>query len=159
MNDNKFKTTFDAINFMERGLEDAIKNSEDVQSGACTEDDERNEPAYILTKQIIESVKGLWELPQSSEMFDKLSEKLGNELTNDFMTYMSSIMVCACHQSVLFYDELLTKSLQTQFANMESYINNMRADVNAHEAVLKVHGKKIDDIDKHIKLDSIKKDI
>lgn len=143
---------------LNNGLNDAVKNTEDVKNGTSTEEEEKKEPAYILLHSIMEGTSQMLQMPQVVAVFEQLSGKLGQDETLSLIQLLSILMTYSAHNAITLYDELLKNELQGQFDHISEHINYTKADVAAHTAVLEVHKKQLNELEKKLKLDSFKKD-
>ena len=147
------------IKDFQKKMEDASGNTEDVRSGMSTKEEEQQEPAYLLLNGIADTSVKILQMPTVAAFFEKLSNKLGSDLTHDLIEVLTIIMSNSAYEAVVFYDELLKRELTKQFDNVGETFNKIGADVNAHNGVLSVFKARLDEIEKSLKIDKIKKDI
>ena len=156
---NLLNESIDDIKNFQKDMEEASGNTEDVKNGTATKEEEQQEPAYILYKGISESSIGIMQSPIIVNMFEALSEQLGEETTKKIVEAFTIMMTTSAYNAVVFYDELLKKELTQQFDNVSKAFSNIGANVTAHTGVLEVFKKRLDEISKSLQIDEIKKDI
>ncbi len=148
----------DEIRKQQKRVNDSAKESEDVKSGKCTEEDELQEPKYVLYNQITECTVQILQSPTVEKAFEVLSEKLGDDIAKAFVDILAISMTNSAHQAVLFYDELLKKELTKSFDTVGHHINLAKADIQAHSGAIDVFRKRLDEIDNKMQIDKVKKE-
>lgn len=155
---SKLSQEIDEIRKHQKKVNESAKDSEDVKSGKCTKEEELQEPGYVLYNHITECTVNILQSPTVEAAFDMLSKKLGDEATKALIDVFAISMTNSAHQAVLFYDELLKKELTKSFDSVGHHLNLAKADIQAHSGAIDVFRKRLDDIDKTINVNKLKKD-
>ena len=135
----------------QKNLEEAAKHTKDVQDGKCTPEEEKEEPAFKLYNSIAESTVKILQNDVVQKGLMEIGEKLGPEVMSAMVQILTISMTYSAHEAVVFYDELLKQELQRNFNQMGEALNATNALVRAHDAMIKIHQKKIQELenDKH----------
>lgn len=139
---------------MRKAMNESIEQSEDVKNGKCTIDDEKHEAGYILYNQIAETNIKILSMPTTVEIFSKLSESLGEEMSRSLVELLAITMTQSAHQAIIFHDNLLKEEISKQFDNLVEHININHAEIAAHTGAIKVFKAQLNEIQKKLQIDS-----
>lgn len=159
MNDDLSKETLDALNDMKEAVRNTARASESVKSGEVTEEEELQEPEYLLINQIIDNVMEVFEREDIQTYVVELGKRLGPESSQLLTQLLALVCSVTVNNAIQFYDKLLTASLKDTLDVLFDQVNTLKADSAAHEASIEIHTKKIGDIENTLQIESIKKDI
>lgn len=148
----------DPLEDINKVLDDMEKKLSGKINSENSEEDEKDDPAYILLQNIIVSVSKMVSTTQVKNIFETIKKNTNEETSTAILTLLSIVMTYSAHNALLIYDELLKKELQNQFDNIGNHINYMKSDLSAHEAVLNIHKKDINELKKKIQIDKFKGD-
>ena len=153
---NLFDDAIKDLENMRKAMKESLKQDKDVKDGVCTEEDQMNDPSYVLFDQITKSTIGILKQPELEKIFTKISESLGEDTAKGLIEVFSASMTHSAYEAVVFYDNLLKVELTNQFDNIGKFVNNLAADIKAHNAVLEVHKKDINEIKQQMLIDRFK---
>ena len=139
--------------FMESKLNPMIDNLEALREALKTSminngENPDEDPSYVLYDSITESTINILKLKPMRDLFDKISDSVGEGTAKSMIEMISLCMTHSAHNAVVFYDELLKSELTKQFDLYGDSLNECIAVVNAHAGVLKILKKRIDDLEK-----------
>lgn len=137
-------------------LIDKINTKSNSQS-----DDEDNgselDSAAMLYSSILTTSKEMLETSETQAIFRELSEILGDK-TESLVNLLVFTMTHSAYSAIIYYDELLKNELANQFDHMTEFVNKMNSDITAMKSVIKVHSKKIDEINQNADISKFRKD-
>lgn len=154
---NPFKDTIEEIIRSQQRTTESLKDKQDVKDGKTTVEEEQEEPGYLLYNQIANSMMDILKQPEITNGFVEIGKKLGADISTTLVNIISIATVTASHNAIVFYDELLKKELTNQLQFFGGHLNECKADITAYKSVLEVFKKRLDTIEKQMKLDEIKK--
>ena len=152
---NLFDDAIKDLENMRRAMKESLKQSEEVKEGNNNEN-QINDPSYVLFDQITKSTIEILKQPELEKIFGKISETLGDDTAKGLIEIFSASMTHSAYEAIVFYDGLLKIELSNQFDNIGKFINNLAADIKAHNAVLEVHKKDINEIKEEILIKKFK---
>lgn len=151
-NKNPFDETIDE-------LSKTLKNIEkENKSGKKKDEEVEKDPSMILFQSIVESTKRMLESDTVNKLFADIATRIGTPTTKSLIEVLSTLMTFSAHNALIVYDELLKAEMQTQFDHISEHINFAKADIAAHDAVLKIHGKAIEEIKSSIQIEKFSKE-
>lgn len=148
-NNNPFNNTFDAINKAVDDI-DKMTREEDENTNSA---EENSNPSFVLYHAIAETVVSVLSREEVANTFKMLASSLGEAESKSLVELLAIIITQANYQSLIFYDNLLKGELIKQFDHYTASINNIAADVNAHNSVLKVFKKTLGEIQDSLKIE------
>lgn len=113
--------------------------------------------AAMLYGSILTTIKEMLETSETQAIFTELSKILGDK-TESLVNLLVFTMTHSAYSAIIYYDELLKNELANQFDHMTEFVNNMNADITAMKSVIKVHSKKIDEINQNADISKFRKD-
>lgn len=158
MEKTTLNNTIKDLENMRKAMNESVEKSEDVKNGKCTIEDEKREPGYILYNQIAEANIKILSMPATVEIFSKLSENLGEEMSRSLVELLAITMTQSAHQAIIFHDNLLKEEITKQFDNLVEYININHAEISAHTGAIKVFKAQLNEIQKKLQIDSFAKE-
>lgn len=155
---NLDKSVEDILKFKEK-LENGAENTEDVKSGKCTAEDEKQEPGYILYNAISESSIEILKQPTVVKFFENISKDIGEDFSKSLVELLAICMSHSAYTAITFYDQMLKGELTKQFDHYGDHLNAIGGTVKSHDAVLEVFSKRLSELEKKNKLDSVKTEV
>ena len=133
-------------------------NKRKDQEDDSNQNDENNDPAYILYNAISNSAIETLKSDAVINTFKKLSPVLGEDVSKSIIEMFAILLTQSAYQAVLFYDDLLKQELSMQFNHMGEHLNIAKADIEAHNGVLKVFRQQLGEIQKKLNIDKIEEE-
>lgn len=130
-----------------------------MKSGKCTAEDEKQEPGYLLFKAISESSIEILQQPSVVELFKKVSENIGEDVSKSLVELLAISMSHSAHNAIIFYDQMLKGELTRQFDHYGDHLNAIGGTVRSHDSVLEVFSKRLSKIETTLKLNEVKSEI
>lgn len=158
---NPFGDMISDCNKIKEGIEKIASEDNDVKEGRCTKEDQMKEPGYLLFSQISDSVVQILSDERVISSLTNMVNFMGNdkdsklEISKSFIETISVIMTNASYQAVLFYNDMLKEELTKQLDHMVDGLNTTRADVKGISMAIDVFKKRINDIEKTLKISEI----
>lgn len=143
----------ESINDIEH-LQEALKNVANESRDKKTDDD----PSYKLYSAIVDSCANIMKDEKVLERINQLIEPLGSYTVKTLVPLLAVLMVNASYQAVLCYDDMLKKEIGDQFELYGHQLNMVKADVDAHGAVLKMFRGKISKLETNEKIKEFKEE-
>lgn len=149
--DNPMNDSIESIKNLKEKMKDVAAAEDLVKDGTMTQDEELQEPSYVLFNAIAETSIKLLETEPVIELFKALSEKLGPDVTKKLIEALTMMLTNSAYEALTFYDELLKEELTKQFENIGDVFANIGADVKAHNGAMEVFKKRLDDLERLVK--------
>ena len=152
-NQNKNINLDEAINEIKRFqkiLNNAASNTDDVKTGKCTTDDEKQEPSFIIYNAIAENSINILQQPDVVELFKSISTKLDETISKSLVELIAVAMTQSAYNAILLYDDLLSKSLTDQFNDYNQIINKLAATVSGCNGALEVFKSRIGELETRV---------
>lgn len=119
-------------------------------------DDEEETLDRMMYKHVLSTSIDIVNNKHTKSIFKSIESKLGEDVSEQLIELFVLSMTHSAHDAVAYYDGLLWDQLNERFKYVIDEINKNRSTLEAHDAVLNVQRKKLDDIDKQIKLTNLK---
>jgi hypothetical protein len=152
---NNLNDSINEIKDFSKNVEEAINN----EDNELTEEEKKEEPDYLLYNAISETSISILQQESVIKLFEKISDKLGDDITKSLIELMTLTMTHSAFNAIVFYDGLLKGELTNQFDHYGNHLNNTSAIVRSHDSVLEVFGKRITDLENKLKIDEINKSL
>lgn len=146
-----YEDAINALNEMNQNIENQMKESEDVKNGTMTLDEKLDQEGYTLFKMITEDIEKMMNEKVVQDVFEIIKNSTDKQMADAICSLMMTLMAFSSHDAVSRYDELITEKLNHQFEIINNNMLMLKSSIEAHDAVLKVQKKKIDDIEKKSK--------
>ena len=144
--DNKIES----IESFKKSLDAAV--AEEAKAAGTSEDDEKKEPTYYLSKAISDNCIMILQSESTINALTDLVNGLGakEEIITPFVNLLAVCMVNSAYGSITLYDELLKAELQAQFDHMGEAINNLIGESVAYKGAIEVLKGRINELQKKI---------
>jgi len=140
----------ESIESFKKALDDAT--AEEAKNSGSTEEDERNEPTYYLSKAISDNCIMILQSDSTINALTELVNGLGakEEIITPFVNLLAVCMVNSAYGSITLYDDLLKAELQAQFDHMGEAINNLIGESVAYKGAIEVLKGRINELQKKL---------
>ncbi len=157
MSENKINEQINNMKNFQENMKKASEETADVKDGVTTPEEEQQEPSYVLFNAITENCIQTLQLESVAASMNKIGDKLGDDLTAELCTVMAVLMSQTAFNAVMFYDDILNKSLDEKFKEYDTIINDVSATTKGINGAMEVFKTRIGEIQKKIGLDNTKK--
>lgn len=141
---NAFDQTIDELSNTLKNIEKQNKSNKSKKKDKSSE--EEKDPSMILFQSIIESTREMLKSETVLKAFGEISKVIGTDTTKSLIEVMATLMTYSAHNALIIYDELLKSEMQVQFDHISDHINLAKADIAAHQAVIQIHKKSIEEL-------------
>lgn len=152
-NNNPFEET---INTLNQNVEEIDKTTREEDQNNDSEEKNTN-PGYVLYNAIASNSIELLKNDTVVNTFKKLAGVVGEDVSKDVVEMFAILMSQSAYQSILFYDAMLKQELDKQFNHFAEHINSQGAVIDAHNSVITVFKKHLDDIQTKLNLEDFEK--
>lgn len=157
--ENKIQQSIDDVKKFKENLNSSIKEVDEVRNNEISEDDEKQEPYFVLLEGISDSIINILQQETVSKLFQDISKNIGEDTTKSLIDLLTITMTYSSYNAISFYDNLLKEELTKQFDNYGEHLNAAIGSIKAHDSVLSVFGKRLTDLENIDKINNIEKSL
>ena len=136
------------IKRFKENLKEAAKTDDDVKNGIVTPEEEMKEPDFQIYDIIAETTIQILQNKRIVETFNKVSEKIGDELTKSIIEALSIAMTNSAFNAILWYDQMLEQEIVPQVNKLIEKVNGLDADVTGYSGAIRVLKEKVSELEK-----------
>lgn len=150
-----------------QNLEETIKKfdsvMEDLNKNSSKAFDELKETQEsinyndTLIEKIINNALMITKSPQVLATIDTLKTKIDDETLIAILNLVVYTSSAACHQAILFYDELLRQKLLTDFNKVEEFVANSSINNTVALEQIKILNIRLNEVRQKLQIDDITK--
>lgn len=120
------------------------------------EEDTAEDDAMELLKEITNNVKLMMENEVVQKTFKYFTDKFDEEFSDNLISLLTVLTTSTAHMAIVSYDQILVQKLDKQISALDNNMLYLKAKQEAHDAVLEMQRKKIDEIVNQLKITDFK---